>query len=523
MHTQVCIIGGGVTGTGLARDLALRGIYSILVEMRDLNAGASGGNHGLLHSGARYVASDPISAFECQEENKLLKGLAAHCIEDTGGLYIAVKGDNQDYIENFPAKCAQAGVYCQSISVNEALELEPQLSQETIAAFYVQDATIDPFKISLDNLSEAINLGCTYLSGHEVVGFKNRPDKETSIVHLKDHKQNKTVGVQAQIVVNASGAWAKKIASLAGSELDMAYSKGTLAVSHKRITQRVINRLREPDDGDILVPGGTVSILGTTSIRIPSLKDIQPCIGEIDRIIDEGSCMLPVLEKTRYIRSYAGVRAIIKSSAEESDRFASRGYTLIDHGNEGLENFITITGGKLTTFRLMAEKTADLVSKKLGCQEPCLTRSKPLSSTAGKWTEPGLSPKEWFKKADPEDLLLCECEMVPQSNFDQVLNHLQNHGVPSELNSLRLRSRMGKGACQGTFCSFRLANYLVDKDYYQADQGLAETKKFLRTRWIGQRPVLWNGQLAQAELAEAIYCGLLGLELSDSNALGNGP
>jgi glycerol-3-phosphate dehydrogenase len=95
LETQVLIIGGGITGVGLARDLALRGVSSLLVERRDICAGASGANHGLLHSGARYVRSDPAAAVECREENVLLKSLAPHCIEDTGGLFVAVAGDDE--------------------------------------------------------------------------------------------------------------------------------------------------------------------------------------------------------------------------------------------------------------------------------------------------------------------------------------------------------------------------------------------------------------------------------------------
>ena len=76
MNTQVLIIGGGATGTGLARDLALRGVDCILAEKRDINAGASGGNHGLLHSGARYIATDPAAAAECRIEGMRLKALA---------------------------------------------------------------------------------------------------------------------------------------------------------------------------------------------------------------------------------------------------------------------------------------------------------------------------------------------------------------------------------------------------------------------------------------------------------------
>ena len=95
METQVLIIGGGVTGAGIARDLALRGIKCILAEKHDINAGASGANHGLLHSGARYVAGDLVNAEECREEGNILKKLASHCIEDTGGLFVAVEGDDE--------------------------------------------------------------------------------------------------------------------------------------------------------------------------------------------------------------------------------------------------------------------------------------------------------------------------------------------------------------------------------------------------------------------------------------------
>jgi glycerol-3-phosphate dehydrogenase len=80
-ETDVLIIGGGVTGAGIMRDLALRGLRTLLIDKRDLCAGASGGNHGLLHSGARYVSSDPHSAIECRRENQLLKLPAPQCVE----------------------------------------------------------------------------------------------------------------------------------------------------------------------------------------------------------------------------------------------------------------------------------------------------------------------------------------------------------------------------------------------------------------------------------------------------------
>jgi glycerol-3-phosphate dehydrogenase len=108
LQTQVLIIGGGVTGTGVARDLALRGVRSVLVEKGDLNAGASGANHGLLHSGGRYVSNDQEAARECRQESELIKRLMPQCVEDTGGLFIAVEGDDEKFIADFLSSARSA-------------------------------------------------------------------------------------------------------------------------------------------------------------------------------------------------------------------------------------------------------------------------------------------------------------------------------------------------------------------------------------------------------------------------------
>ena len=98
LQTEVVIIGGGATGAGIARDLSLRGIPCLLVEKGDFTSGASGRNHGLLHSGARYAANDAEAARECAQEGALLKRLAPQCIQDTGGLFVAVAGDDERFV-----------------------------------------------------------------------------------------------------------------------------------------------------------------------------------------------------------------------------------------------------------------------------------------------------------------------------------------------------------------------------------------------------------------------------------------
>ena len=513
LKTQVLIIGGGITGVGLARDLALRGVENALVERRDICAGASGANHGLLHSGARYVLSDPEAAVECRQESGLLKHLAAHCIEDTGGLFVAVEGDDERYAADFHSLCERVGIPCTPIDVVAARQLEPVLSERLIAAYQVEDASVDPFRLSLDNLSEALELGSRILLHTRVVGFDlaNGRIRRTRLVN---DQTGEHATIEAEQVVNAAGAWAKEVAALAGAEIEMQYSKGSLLISDQRLARRVINRLRPASDADILVPGGTVSILGTTSLRLATLDRIVPTVEESDSIINAAKAMVPSLETTRFIRAYAGVRPLVGPKRLSDDRVLSRGFALLDHTQDGVANLVSIVGGKLTTYRLMAEKTADLISSRLGVSRPCLTAVTPLKSHAvNQWTAAGFSPRRWMQSHRPDDLLLCECEMVPASAVEVVIDGICRQGGAPSLYAIGRRSRIGKGTCQGAFCGLRINAFLYDRHRLEGRSGLSDLRSFLSARWRGMRPVLWDTALLQEELQEALHCGYLGLEL----------
>ncbi|MGE4519508.1 MAG: anaerobic glycerol-3-phosphate dehydrogenase subunit GlpA [Desulfobacteraceae bacterium] len=511
METEVLIIGGGATGAGIARDLSLRGVSCILVEQGDFNNGATGANHGLLHSGARYAAKDCEAASECRTESDILKRLAPHCIENTKGLFAAVEGDDEEYAESFPVMCSKAGISAQRLSVEEAREIEPNLSESIISVFQVEDASIDPFRLTLDNINDAVENGARVFRFTEVEGFA-KDGKTIKSVFLRDRKTGSVFEIEAEQYINASGAWAGKLASLAGGYIPMVYSKGTLLVTSSRINKRVINRLRPPGDADILVPGGTVSIIGTTSVEIKDLSDIRPTPAEVDFIISEGMKMVPALQDTRYVRAYAGVRPLV-CSGPETGRKISRNYTLMDHEEQGLENFITITGGKLTTFRLMAEKTCDLVCQRLKNSSPCLTSEVPLpESKDSSWTMPGKSSQFLISSGSSDDTVLCECEMVTKSMVDSVVKEIIKEGRVPGLKEIGLRTRIGKGSCQGCFCSFRTAAYLYDSGVLKNAAGINEIKEFINERWKGVMPLARGRELMQAELQEAYMCSLFGFE-----------
>ncbi len=429
---------------------------------------------------------------------------------------MAVEGDDPEFAEKFPEACEAAGIPCETLTPEAARAREPALPETVIAAYAVPDATIDPFRLVLEQVSHAEALtDSRYLPHLGIEGFEIA-DGAIVAATVRDLRSGEAVRITARQFVNASGVWSGKVAEMAGcTDVQVTANKGTLIVSNTRVSKGVINRLRPPGDGDILVPGGTVSILGTSSVTISDPDDRDPTIAEVDRILDEGSQMLPVLAETRFIRAFSGVRPLLASPGTDVDgRSASRGFSLFTHDNEGLSNFATIVGGKLTTFRLMAEKTADLVAARLGNTEPCRTETEPLPSGPGAgWTEPGASARDWMSRVDPTDTVLCECEMVARSTVDEIVADAPGHEEHMSLDAIARRSRIGKGACQGAFCAVRVTSHLYDAGVYDSAQGLAEMRDFINHRYNGTRPVLWGAQVRQAELAEILHVGLAGLDM----------
>ena len=506
---RILIIGAGATGTGLARDLALRGLPSTVVDRHTLNSGASGANHGLLHSGARYVHSDAESAAHCYEENQVLRRVAPRCIEQTGGLYVAVEGDDENYVADFPDMCKRCGIPTRPLHVAEARAIEPELSNKAIAVYAVPDATVDPFTLSIDNMNHACSMGAQLLTNSRVVGFHKKNSRITSAT-IVDSRTGSSHSIEVDEVINAAGAWSGNVAALAGVPLAIVYSKGTLIVSQRRLASMVINRLRKPSNADIVVPGGIVSVLGTTSLRVDGPDSVSPTTSEVDTIIDETSAMLPALASSRFLRAFSGVRPLVSDKNDAGDdRAVSRDISVFDHVRDGVENFVTVTGGKLTTYRQMAEKAADVVCYHLGVFAKCVTRTEPLPSSSA-WSLPGEPPRAWSRASNTADQILCECELVPQSAVDTVVERIRNQGGHPDLSEIVSRSRVAKGACQGSFCGYRVLAHLAENGHLAGSDGLEQLRSMLQERWKGQRVVAFHDQLRQIELLEAVYRAGLG-------------
>lgn len=382
LETQVVVIGGGATGTAVLRDLAMRGINAMLFERGNLSEGTTGNFHGLLHSGGRYAVKDKPAAEECILENQILRRIAPQAIEDTGGYFVALDDVDEAYLPRLVESCTEVGIQTEVISGAQALREEPNLSPEVRQAVVVPDASIDGWDLCAGSVASAKEYGARVFlyspvteilrQGDRVIGIK-AVDQTTGEEHL----------VHAEYVISASGPWSHKVASLAQIQIPMVLSKGTMIVLDSRPVKRVINRCRMPSDGDIIVPVGTTIVLGTTSVEIDDPDHFEVQDWEIDRILDECIQMVPMIENMAMQRYYAGVRPLYEPPSEigekEEGREVSRAFYVLDHEKlDGVSGFVTITGGKLTTCRLMAEKTVDLVCAKMGIEAPCRTHLEPL-------------------------------------------------------------------------------------------------------------------------------------------------
>ncbi len=521
IQTDVLVIGGGATGLGALRDLAMRGIRAALVEKGDLSHGTSGRYHGLLHSGGRYVVKDPQSATECAEENAILRRIMPQYIEDTRGFFVVTPWDDPDYGDVFVKACHETKVPVREISVAEALRREPALNPKITRVFEVEDGSADSFFSAYGIANSAKKHGGQVLNYHNVVDLIREGDRVVAAV-AENLRTGEQVRIETSYILNAAGAWAGKIAEMAGVTVTVVPGKGTMIAMNHRMVNTVINRCKMPDDGDILVPLHTVAIIGTTDMHVPDpdVFSIKP--DEVTFLMDEGEKLVPGFTQHRALRAWAGVRPLYKDNdAGTSDRDISRAYKLLDHSQrDGVEGLISIVGGKWTTYRLMAEDVVNMIAGKLGNTEPCRTAEEiipdPEENGQLYWLGHNLQHVEHEKSYGD---LICECELVTRQ---QVIDSITTQGA-ANIDDIRRGTRLGMGPCQGGFCTYRAAalwdelknepmSASVGKSSLPSSNG-ALLRHFLQERWKGLTSVMWGDQLRQARLDQLIYLDTMGVDL----------
>jgi glycerol-3-phosphate dehydrogenase len=375
---HVIIIGAGFTGVATAHDLALRGCNVTVFERGDLCHGTSGRTHGLLHSGGRYAVTDKESAIECIDENMLLRKIVPQAIEPNGGLFVGIDESDLAYAEQFIESCQECHIPLEELKPSEALRLEPNLNPGLLTAFLIPDGTFDPLRLALAFAATATHNGAKFRTYHEVRGFMTDGQGNVCGVKVLNRAANKLLEVGAEVVVNATGAWAGEITGMAGLDAPVKPTPGIMVAYDRRLVQRAINRLNLPGDGDIIVPQRRMAVVGTSSFGAENVDYIPVTEDQIQLMLERGSQLVPGIRNARARGIYMAARPLVGGG---SGRSIARTFKCYDHKDtHNIDGLVTITGGKATTLRAMAEKTADVVCEKLSITAPCATKETPLLS-----------------------------------------------------------------------------------------------------------------------------------------------
>jgi glycerol-3-phosphate dehydrogenase len=381
---HVLIVGGG-GGGALAHDLTQRGMRVTLLERGELLSGASGRHHGLLHSGARYVLHDPEAAAECREENAVLRRIAPQAIEANGGLFVAVDEQDLSYRDAFLEGCRAAGIPVEVVPASQARAMEPALTPEVRAAIAVPDGVVDAWRLAMHFFATARAGGADIRRFTEVVALVTAGRSVTG-VEAVDHRTNRKLSIAADLVVNAAGPWAGRVAAMAGVDIPLQPAPGVMLSVRGRLTNRVVNRLQPAGEGDIVVPQRMLTILGTTAWLSDEPDPNAPPPGHAARLIELCGRLVPALKGLAPHAVWCAGRPLLLSGAERDPFRISRTFDCIDHAaRDGVEGLVTLIGGKATTMRAMAERTADLVCRKTGFGAACRTRETALLPHRGFW------------------------------------------------------------------------------------------------------------------------------------------
>ena len=260
-------------------------------------------------------------------------------------------------------------------------------------------------------------------------------------------------------------------------------------------------------------------------MSVPSAEDTHTSRDEVEKLLSIGEETFENLRSYRLLRSFAGSRPLYMPPGGASGRGASRGFAVVDHeAQDGLSGMFTIVGGKFTTYRLMAERMADDVCRKLGNTKPCRTAEEPLVEEVSQeerqrvkrffpsfgtdLAATRLGPERFHRvvevlEKNPEKReLVCECENVTRAEAEEIAREPTSYIV----NDVRRRTRIGMGTCQGNFCALRAASVFAEAGHQEmAKHSLGQMQKFLEGRWKGVRPVLMGRTIRETEMTRGIY------------------
>lgn len=454
---DVVVIGGGITGAGVALDAASRGLRTLLLERDDFASGTSSRSSKLVHGGLRYLQQGDIAlVYEALAERQRLKNNAPHLVKvlpfllpifTKDGLFnrqIAWALGKAMWLYDLTGG-ARIGKLHQKLSSEEALTYMPTLPPERLAGAYLYyDASTDDARLTLAVLRAAVeDFDAIVINHAPVVGFttadsSSRPSSKengtTQINGVTVELDGERLEIGAKHVVNAAGVWADQVRGLEGDDSDgqgntihsIRPAKGVhIAVPWNKIRNEVaaVVPVREDRRSIFVVPWGDQTYIGTTDTDYDGPLDDPRCEEEdIEYLLDAINAFLTQpLTRHDVLGTWAGLRPLVRSTDAGRTADLSRRH----HLGVDPDGLISINGGKLTTYRKMAEETVNLVVSRVDSKTKarlhtgCQTKAMPLFGARGYF--------EFLREIPSLVVTLAEQDVASStSEREAILSHLAN-------------------------------------------------------------------------------------------------
>lgn len=390
---DVLVIGGGITGAGVARDASMRGLRVALVEQNDFASGTSSRSSRLVHGGVRYLEHGQLGlVFESSHERRVLLRIAPHLVRPMPFVWPVYQGARIT-----PWKLAAALTLYdalalfrnvarhQRLDARGVLAHEPRLRATRLAGgAQYWDAATDDARLTLVNILSARRAGAVVVNHARVLSLLRDGERVTG-ARVEDVESRTVIDVFARAVVNATGPWSDRVESMAhaGSVAGVRGSKGVhVSVPRSRVGNVSALTLIAPQDGRVMfvLPAGAFTIIGTTDTYDDvSPEDVRANARDVTYLLGAANHYFPdaMLTRADVVSTWAGLRPLAIAAGGGSDPGSASREHAIATTAPGL---VRVTGGKLTTYRAMSSEVVDVVQRTLSmATTKCRTGDEPLA------------------------------------------------------------------------------------------------------------------------------------------------
>jgi glycerol-3-phosphate dehydrogenase len=548
---DVAIIGGGVNGTGVARDLTLRGLKVVLFERHDLAFGASGNSSGMIHGGARYLLSNPnVTRTSCLDSGYIQR-IAPHLLFRIPFVVPMKKGARgRVLIELYDAffrayddfQPLKRGEPHTRLDASDLARLEPGIVGSVLGGVTFDEWGVDGARLSVMNALDASERGA-HVHVHASVESIAKAKASSSLegdyaILVRDMLTRATRRVHARVVVNATGAWGPITATLGGlpsARVRVRAAKGIHVAFDRRLSNYGL--LTEAIDGRqiFLEPWQNISVVGTTDDDYyGDLDDVVPTSEEVRYLVQGIARLFPAIRGARAIGTWAAVRPTLYQYGPNEDRL-SREHAIIDHGRDGAPRVYSMIGGKLASYRLFAQEMSDTIARELGASLSCTTHTQPLpggdsivSADALASTievTPVASRRLVYRHGSRAERIAIRIRRNPRERTvvcacEPVLEAEVRHAIVEEMakttEDVARRTRLGLGACGGMRCAARCGQILADELAISPREALADAHRFLVRQAKMRVVAMGPDQARQEALALAQLRATMGAELRET-------